>query len=92
LYSALRLTHSLALGAAPSGVLRRCDVVSVEVQIALDGEAERAAQFAQFAHANEADELAERYSLKTSLHLQTPSLQLINQQVGVLRSWLVFQK
>ena len=55
MYSALRLTHSLALGAALKGrspALRA--VVGVEVQVALDGEAERAAQLTQFAHADEA--------------------------------------
>jgi SAM-dependent methyltransferase len=42
--------------------------------------------------AGETIELAERCRLKKSLHLQTPSLQLVNQQVGVVWSWLVFQK
>lgn len=42
--------------------------------------------------AEETIELAQRHSLKVTLHLLTASVQPINRQAGVTWSWLVFQK
>ena len=67
---------SLRLGAAPTGVLRRCDVVRVEVLIALDGKAKWSARFAQFAHANEADLLGPR--LRSAVRASLRSSQCIH--------------
>ena len=53
MYSALRLTHSLALGAALTGVLRALRAaVGFEVPIALDGQTEFAAHGLQFHYAD----------------------------------------